>query len=332
MTLTAITRRTARSVVSLFALLGGAACGDEEAAPDAASVGGDVAPAAAEDQTPAEPPAAEANDRLRAAIRVERESENRGRLETAVVHYERDDGDRVDLIGVLHVGDADYYAELERRFAGYDAVLYEMIKAAGADPTHRGGGNPLSFLQTAICRGLDLQFQLDSIDYGADNFVHADLTAERFAQRWEERNESVWKLVMRALTAGNQGGAEELTPAELLDIVRSKDRRARMKMVMADVFADADSMLAGLAQPDAEGRDQSMLIGERNLAALEIMERELEDGERQVALFYGAGHAPDFNFPVSGRGCGACPLHGGDLRGQRQAPGVFVFVKTHGYH
>lgn len=228
-------------------------------------------------------------------VRVEKQSDNRGRLETAIVRYRRDDGAELDVIAVLHIADGPYYATLEERFRDYDALLYEMIKPTDADPTQRAGGSPVSMLQQMMCRMLGLEFQLDQIDYGAGNFVHADMTPEDFARRWDERDESVWKLMLRAMAAGGFASGNNMTPDQIVQMVRSPDRRSRLKLVMASVFAEADNLLGGLAAPDAEGRDQSMLIGERNLVALQVVERELDAGKRRLGLFYGAGHVPDFD-------------------------------------
>src|SRR5690606_40416808 len=79
-----------------------------------------------------------------------------------------------------------------------------------------------------------------------------------------------------------------------LAAVRSSDRHARMKLLLGKEFGNLEASLGGLAQPDAEGRDRSMLIGERNAAALEVLQRELRAGRRRLVLFYGAAHMPDF--------------------------------------
>ncbi|MBK8975796.1 MAG: hypothetical protein IPM29_07705 [Planctomycetes bacterium] len=229
-----------------------------------------------------------------APIRLRRDSDRSGALQAAVVSYRRADGASLDLMAVLHLADERYFQELERRFGGYDAVLYEMVKPERAAPVQRGGDNVLSMVQRGMCRALGLTFQLDAVDYGRANFVHADLTAEGFAQAWEDRNESIVKTLIKVMLAGGSMEGPQLTPAELLDIARSPDRKDRMKLVMAEVFANAES-LAALGAPDAEGRDQSILIGERNLAALRVVERELGAGRRRLALLYGAGHVPDFD-------------------------------------
>ena len=100
-------------------------------------------------------------------------------LETAVVTYRNDQGARVDLVAAIHVGDRAYFDALNRMFAGYDAVLYEVVKPAGMEVPAPGerADNPVSSLQRFIKDMLGLEFQLDQVDYRAKNFVHADLDA-----------------------------------------------------------------------------------------------------------------------------------------------------------
>jgi hypothetical protein len=42
------------------------------------------------------------------------------------------------------------------------------------------------------------------------------------------------------------------------------------------------------------GPEGSTIITERNKKALEVLDREMKRGKRKLAIFYGAGHLPDF--------------------------------------
>ena len=63
-------------------------------------------------------------------IRVE-EKEAATELQTAVVKFTKGDAS-VELVGAIHIADQKYYEALNKRFEGYEAVLYEGI----------GGGQP----------------------------------------------------------------------------------------------------------------------------------------------------------------------------------------------
>src|SRR4051812_33469939 len=47
------------------------------------------------------------------------------KLEVAIASFKNAAGQQVDLVSAIHIGDAKYYQELNRRFKVYDAVLYE---------------------------------------------------------------------------------------------------------------------------------------------------------------------------------------------------------------
>lgn len=61
-------------------------------------------------------------------------------LQVAIRDYVRGDGTgpRVGLVGVAHIGDRDFYRELQKALAQYDVVLYESVKPSGAN---RPGGD-----------------------------------------------------------------------------------------------------------------------------------------------------------------------------------------------
>ena len=42
------------------------------------------------------------------------------------------------------------------------------------------------------------------------------------------------------------------------------------------------------------GGDGSAIITDRNEAALKVLRRELQNGKKKVAIFYGAAHLPEF--------------------------------------
>jgi hypothetical protein len=219
-------------------------------------------------------------------------------LETAVVRYVPADGKHeglsVDLIGAVHVGDKRYYEKLNERFQQYDALLFELV-AAEADLSRLGearetevsGGGAIMALQTGMKGFLELEHQLEQIDYKAKNFVHADMSPEEFNRSMKDRKESFFKLFLRMFAQAQSAQGKKDTPsdAELLAALFSKNRALEMKRLMAQQFSDLESHLAAL-----EGPDGSTLITVRNQKALEVLDREIKAGKKKIGIFYGAGH------------------------------------------
>lgn len=225
-------------------------------------------------------------------------------MQTAVVRY---DGVyapaggpvSVDLIGAVHIGDAEYYEKLNQRFKDYDALLYELVAPEGT--IVRPGAkadtrNPLGAMQSGTSSLLELDHQLEKIDYTPDNFVHADMSPEQFFQSMKDRNEGIVSMYMKMVgqgiavqssgAAGGTGGGE----MELLFAFFAQDRARRLKIAMAKQFAESEALFSGFG-----GEEGSTLISERNKVALEVLKRELSLGKRRVGIFYGAGHLDDMD-------------------------------------
>lgn len=220
-------------------------------------------------------------------------------LEVAIVRFApmdcSEDCPTVDLVGAVHVADKSYFAELNKLFEGYEAVLYELVAPEGSEVPRPGaarGSHPVSVLQTAMTGVLDLEFQLEAIDYSRDNMVHADMSPEAFAATMKKRGESFMQVFMRAFgyAMSKQGGqASGPSDAQLWIALFSKDRSLALKRIMAEQFQDLESSMAAI-----DGPQGSTLIGERNKVALGVLRKQLDDGKKNLAIFYGAGHMADF--------------------------------------
>lgn len=231
-----------------------------------------------------------------------------GRLETSDVVYRNADGVTVRLVSAVHIGEKAYYAALAKSFGDDEAVLYELVKpkdaAVPAPGVPRQGGNPVGEVQRFLKDALNLDFQLDAIDYSAKNFVHADMDAETFQKLQEERGETfemlLLKEVMKAMRgaaapAGADGegpanglGDPEQTLRELIRVVTRPDSERQLKLLIARHMVDIEAGAAGF------GGEGSVIVTERNKAAMNVLSDTIASGKKKIALFYGAAHMPDF--------------------------------------
>jgi len=215
-----------------------------------------------------------------------------GKLESAIATYRNADGVTVHLVAALHVGEKSYYEGLSKTFEGYDALLYEMVKPKGMAAPVRGqrGGGMVSAFQRFLKDVLELEFQLDAIDYSAPNFVHADLDVETFYKLQEERGESLFSLMLRSMMsqmnrAGQPGAPAPITIFDILAAMNSPDSARQYKLLFARQFQDIEEQLAGL-----EGPNGTVLLTERNKAALRVLKETIAGGKKNIGVFYGAGH------------------------------------------
>ena len=206
--------------------------------------------------------------------------------------YRNGDGVTVHLIGAVHIADAEFYDGLNESFRHYDALLYEMVKPKEMPAPVRGqkSGSMVSAFQRFLTDVLKLEFQLDGIDYSAPNFVHADLDVETFYKLQEERGESLFTLMLQSMMsqmarAGQPGAPPPITIFDLLAAMNRPDSARQYKLLLARQFQDIEAQVAGL-----EGPNGSVLLTERNKAALRVLKETIEAGKKDIGVFYGAGH------------------------------------------
>ena len=232
-------------------------------------------------------------------------------LQTAIGRYTYAEGPLknnifVDLIGAIHIGDKSYYADLNKRFDQYDALLYELVAPEGT-VIQRGArsrsDNPLAAMQNGMKDMLDLEHQLEEIDYTKRNFVHADMSFDELLASMKTRDESVAKLYFRLMgqAIGEQTKSQAKGKSAEMDMLfalmsSGKDRSRKLKIAMAGQMTEMEGLLTSFG-----GEKGTSLIHERNRVALEVLEKQIDQAksnrlfERTFGVFYGAGHLADMD-------------------------------------
>lgn len=223
-------------------------------------------------------------------------------LQTSITRYRGEGGLLVDLIGVIHVGEREYYRKLDKQFEQYESMLYELVAPPESRvPNRHAAGkssNPIHWLQGTMQRMLGLESQLQHIDYTKSNFVHADLSPQQMQQKLAERGETVWSVGMQAITEmmnkqsemsknGQAAFGQDVESIE--DLFGMLSDSKKLKQTLATQFASGGALEAGLG-----GTLNQILIKDRNKAAMEVLKSEIEKGNKKIAIFYGAAHMPDF--------------------------------------
>ena len=212
-------------------------------------------------------------------------------------------------MGAIHIGERAYFESLNKDFESDDAVLYELVKPKDAPPPARGaaapaGDNPISQMQHFMKDSLNLQFQLDVIDYGKPNFVHADLDKETFEKMQADRGESfemlMMKQLMKAMTDPPKEEADKLPDTdEVIDsaikLITRPDMERQVKLLVARQLTDMELKGMGLS-------DDSVILGERNKAAMKVLADTLGQGKKNISVFYGAAHMPNLSQRLRGMG------------------------------
>jgi hypothetical protein len=221
-------------------------------------------------------------------------------MQTAIVRYKSkaDPAVMVDLVGAVHVGDKAYYKDLNDRFEQYDVLLYELVAPDGT-VVEPGRGtssrHPLGALQNSMKEMLELEHQLEQVDYTKDNFVHADMSPDAFFKSMKNRDESFAKMYFRMIGTSlayqsRMTAQGESADVDILKALMSDDRARMLKIALAKQLADMESLLSAFG-----GEEGSTLITERNKKALEVLKDQLAQGKKKIGIFYGAGHLNDMH-------------------------------------
>src|SRR2546423_8441870 len=147
---------------------------------------------------------------------------------------------------------------------------------------------------------LDLESQTEQVDYTKRNFVHADLSPEQMAEAIRKRGDDGLTLFL-GITADmlrqqnlremkkDKAPAKEEDDLDLFSLVLDPDGPVKLKKLLAE-------QLANMASPDSGlGNTLStILIADRNKAALQVFQKELARGKKKIGIYYGAAHMPDF--------------------------------------
>jgi hypothetical protein len=220
-------------------------------------------------------------------------------METAVVRYVPANGKEtitVDLVGAVHIGDKSYYDDLNKRLGTYEVVLYELVAPKGT--RIKKGERDDSTFARVVKNLLELESQIQRIDYTKKNFVHADMSPAEMAKAMEKRGETGLSVFFSVLTemmketnkrmqAARKGG-KPLPEISLATLLFDPDRATKLKRYMAEEFDSSNG--AG-----ALGKTLNvMLIDDRNKACIKVLDAQLKKGHKHFAIFYGAAHLPNF--------------------------------------
>lgn len=280
-------------------------------------------------------------------LRFKKGSDGGGELQSAIVSYKKrfpwsllNPFLQVDLVSTVHIGDKVYFETLQKQLAPFDCVLYEMVTSrenlkngriitATKKRKRSWGFNIFSGIQRQMAGMLMLDFQLDCLDYQAENWVHADLDSETFDLLQDERGENFFTYASDVTLKSTKGMVQSTSARDDPNPWRSKllwaSRTLPMPLVglliIGGVCADGESEeldyseLKALSRLDLvsavkvflakaltsefiqytvdEEEDDSVIIGERNRVAIEELQRAIDEGHKKIAILYGGGHMPD---------------------------------------
>jgi hypothetical protein len=219
-------------------------------------------------------------------------------LQTASVEYRpaSGSGPSVWLVGVAHLGTAEYFHALQQRLDRQTVVLYEGV---GLHDLKNGPLTGSAGIQSTLAKALGLKFQLEAIDYRRPSFVNSDLQVPQLEEEVKKHgaettgpaaDDTLNQLVEALQGTGVMGGALK----QMIGFLgASPQMRETTKLMMVEVLGQAGELLTLAQQASVEMKDLfDVILRQRNAVVMRDLRSQLgrlKSGE-SVAVFYGAAH------------------------------------------
>jgi hypothetical protein len=206
------------------------------------------------------------------------------------------------LAGASHVGDSNYYAQLQRMLDAQPLVLFEGV---GAKSRTKFDPEDEASIQHTLATSLGLVFQLSAFDYGGPHYRNSDLTVAQLQQ-----------LLSRGAGDGKPGGANKASQEfqQLLQVMdgssllgtlvhvglkfigSSPKLQSMVKVVLIETLGQLEGDMSQIKGVPPEIQQLlAVIILERNKVVIQDLRTELAAARapRSIAVFYGAGHMAD---------------------------------------
>jgi hypothetical protein len=231
------------------------------------------------------------------------------------------------LSGASHIGETNYYAQLQKHLDTQALVLFEGIhagktsvtnaapektapasaKAPSAEPAAKSAER--TSLQKDLAESLGLVFQLEAINYQGTNFRNSDLSVNELKELMEKddsaepaapdspkekRKNEAFDHLIKAMEGNSLFGT--LLKAGFKLVGGNPKLQATVKLALIEALGGIRGDLSRMKSlPEDVQRLMEVLIQSRNDAVLKDLRAELKRSAppASISVFYGAGHMDD---------------------------------------
>ena len=236
------------------------------------------------------------------------------------------------LTGASHIGETNYYAQLQKHLDAQVLVLFEGIhagrkgtatntvgvektagssppvakkEAAAPEPAAKPAGS--ASLQKDLAGSLGLVFQLEAINYTGGNFRNSDLSVQELRELVEKddepaapdspkekRKNEAFEQLLKAMDGNSMFGT--MLKAGFRLVGGNPKLQAMTKLALIEALGGIRGDISRMKSlPEDMQRLMEVLIQTRNDAVLRDLRVELKRAAppASISIFYGAGHMDD---------------------------------------
>lgn len=189
------------------------------------------------------------------------------------------------LVGVVHIGEKEYYANLLKHLDEQSVVLFEGVKPSAKAPAKPADNTPQTPIYKALSDALKLEFQSTQINTQRPNWVNSDLSWDDLDKLNKEKN------------AGKPNSFDQVK--QLLD-----PTSAMGKMLVNVLQTATPGMKEGIKMilvknvasgkgPAMDKAMQEIIIDARNKSVMDTFAKTIKaNPPKSVGIFWGAAHMP----------------------------------------
>ena len=252
-------------------------------------------------------------------LKINRISNEKLELQVAVRRFvpQQGTGAEIWLVGVTHIGESNYYSNIQMFLDKMTVVLYEGVGFSETKQnqstesqntsTHKNIAKKKSTdssFQSKLAYSLGLNFQLDAIDYDRPNFKNCDMTVSQLQNVFTAQvatNKSMSTEGLREWEKIKQLYQGESLSTILMEyalkLIGSNPRMiALVKILFIETLGKIQGDINNWSGLPPGIKDLfQVLIQERNNLITSQLKEELSKCKRnsRIALFYGAAHMSD---------------------------------------
>lgn len=212
-----------------------------------------------------------------------------GILETPIIEYENRDGKRITFVGAVHMGEKEYFGQLQQVLDQYETVFYEGVKKGNSSLIDRlsGAGVLLSSMMKGYKKmkgSYHLAFQGEEIDYKRDNWENVDTDAKGVIDRLNKSDTVAGGIAKQALfyvgSALASGVTSLMNSVFYIPKTKLTEQLSKKKEKKGGLFDDA-------------------ILKYRNEVVMERLGQFDSGNARNTAVFYGAAHLDELHKHVT---------------------------------
>lgn len=215
-------------------------------------------------------------------------------MQTAAQRFTAEGKPDVWLVGVVHIGEKQYYADLVKLLDAQNLVLFEGVKPSAKAPAPPADTRAQTPIYKALSDALGLEFQSTQVNTQRPNWVNSDLSWDDLDKLNKEKNgdkAGAFDQLKQALDPTSAMGKQLVTLLQ----TATPGLKEGIKMVLVKTVASGKG-------PELDKGVQEIILEARNQSVMDVFAKTVkaESAPKSVAIFWGAMHMPGLQKSLAG--------------------------------